>query len=395
MSGDALRLARLRAHTVPVSAKTAWIFVEACLSDGTVGFGEASLFGEEHAVNAEIAALDARLGAEGLAVTGPALAALDQMQMPAPRKILRTALEGALLDALARRADLPVATLLGGPFRDPIPCYANINRGIADRSPEGFAARAAEIVGTGYRAIKIAPFDGVRWSAMGPRTANGALDTGLARIAAVRARIGPAVKLLVDCHGRFNRALATTVLAELAPVGLYWIEDPLDERFAHADDHRAVREAAHRTGAMVAGGEALTNLAETVRFLALAGHDVILPDLRETGILEGMAMLRLGVESGVLASLHNPAGPVLDALSREVAAALPSFLILERQVGESALYDAVRGRPAAALCDGAVARDPGPGIGFTPDRAALDAAAATPLGVARSFAGIGGAGPDA
>ncbi|MCF3936674.1 hypothetical protein L1787_25105 [Acuticoccus sp. M5D2P5] len=387
------RLSRVVAHTVPVSVKTAWIIIEAVLADGISGFGEASLFGQEAAVLGEVAALNTALGDTGAGTVAPALALLDQVQMSPARGVLRTGLEGALFDALARRGGVPLTTLLGGPYRSGIACYANINRGIADRSADGFADRAAEVVALGYRAIKIAPFDGLRWTGdAGPMRAR--LEDGLARIGAVRERVGPDIDVLVDCHGRLNRAMALDVLVEAAPFGLFWVEDPIDLRRSQVDDQRAVRTAAHRSGTMIAGGEHIATIADATRLLADNGHDVVLPDLRETGIRQGIAILELCVQNGVQASLHNPAGPVLDALSRHVASALSSCLILERQVGESPLYDRLRGG-APSLADGVIALDDGAGLGFTPDRVTLAEAAKTPLAVADRFAGLGGAGPDA
>ena len=94
------------------------------------------------------------------------------------------------------------------------------------------------------------------------------------------------------------------------------------------------------------------------------------------------------------ASLHNPVGPVLDAVSRHVAAAVPSFLILERQVGETPLYDMLRGG-AVQLVHGAAEIEDGGGIGFVPDREVLREAAEMPIERTASFANLAGAGPDA
>ena len=97
----------------------------------------------------------------------------------------------------------------------------------------------------------------------------------------------------------------------------------------------------------LAGGERLTSMARLRDLLSRGGYDVVLPDLRDTGVRTGIAMLELAVASGIEASLHNPVGPVLDALSVHVAAALPSFSIIEGQVHESPLFDDIAGGSAA------------------------------------------------
>ena len=45
----------------------------------------------------------------------------------------------ALWDLAAKRAGVPVATMLGDAAPQSIPLYANINRAVTDRRPEGFA----------------------------------------------------------------------------------------------------------------------------------------------------------------------------------------------------------------------------------------------------------------
>jgi galactonate dehydratase len=118
---------------------------------------------------------------------------------------------------VAQQRGVSVAAALGPVLRDRIPVYANINRGIASRTPEGFAAQARRAIADGFRAIKIAPFDEVEL--YGDTAANlesSKLEPGLARIAAVRHAIGTDVELMVDCHWRLNRAAADVVLRAVA-----------------------------------------------------------------------------------------------------------------------------------------------------------------------------------
>ena len=54
-----------------------------------------------------------------------------------------------------------------------------------DRSPAGFAARAAEVAEQeGYRALKIAPFDGLNWARASHAEATRLLGAGIDRIKA-------------------------------------------------------------------------------------------------------------------------------------------------------------------------------------------------------------------
>ncbi|MHB2169697.1 mandelate racemase/muconate lactonizing enzyme family protein [Alsobacter sp. R-9] len=394
MSSASLRIVSVRGFTVPVSAKSVWIFTELVLEDGPSGWGEATLAGAEEAVLAEIGHADRLLAGHTVAGPGQAVAALRMANASLARVTVMRAIEQAFLDALARRAGMPLASLLGGPERTMVPVYANINRGITDRTPDGFARRAKEVVAEeGYRAIKIAPFDGLDRSRTPDAVAGERLATGLARIAAVRDAIGPDVRLLVDCHSRLTPVTARTVLREVERAGLFWLEEPLHERVYDAETARALRGFANDRGIRIAGGEELASLPEARDFLARGACDAILPDLRWIGIRSGMALLELADASGVGVSLHNPVGPVLDRISVQVAAALPAFMILERQVRESPLFDEVRGAPQV-LEDGAIRIDGAPGFGAPPVQAVLDRLAALGFTRPASLSGVSGAGRD-
>jgi galactonate dehydratase len=390
-----LTVRAIEAFTVPVSDKTVWIMLELRFEDGSSGWGEATLSGAEEAVLAEIRHAHALLAGKALAGPGEALSALRVAHPAEPRLIVMRAVEQAMLDALARRSGLSLAALLGGPERRAVPVYANINRGISDRSAAGFAARAREVVSDEhYRAVKIAPFDGLHWSRCDDATAMRLLTAGIERIAAVKEAIGAGAALLVDCHSRLSPVMARTVLREVGDAGLYWLEEPLDEEAFDPHTARALRSFANDRGIRIAGGEHLDSMAAARDFLSRGACDAILPDLRWTGIRTGMALLELAAASGVGVSLHNPAGPVLDRISIQVAAVLPGFLILERQVRESPLFDAVRGGPQT-LVDGGIAIDGTPGFGPEPDRAVLERCNRESLNRPASLAGIAGAGANA
>ncbi len=392
MSTNDPTIRHIRALSATVSAKTTWILVAVEAMDGVVGYGEATRYGSERAILTEIAKAAELLAGQGIATPNAAAQRLAQQQGSDARAGVGTAIEQALVDGAARRAEVPFADLLGGAARAKVPVYANINRGISDRTPTGFAARAAEVVAAGYTAVKIAPFDQLHWARQDRRDAATALAAGIARIQAVRQAIGPGADLMVDCHNRLSPILAAEVLRAVGDQ-LYWLEDPLSDGI-DAAAARSVRGQAHARGVRIAGGERLRTLTDTQTLLDRGEVDIILPDLRYTGVRRGLAMLDLAVGSGVAASLHNPAGPVLDRISLQVAAAAPSFLILERQVAESPLFDAIGGAPAV-LDAGALRLPAGPGFGPAPILSELREGLAEGATEPASLAGIPGAGPDA
>ena len=221
------------------------------------------------------------------------------------------------------------------PKRSAVGLYANINRGTLDRSPTGFAARAREVAKRGFDAVKIAPFDEAK-----PEASDAArLRPGLERIAAVRAAIGPDVRLMVDCHWRLSEAAAVEVLREVEPLKLYWLECPIAEDETNFAALRRLRSRANDGGVRLAGCEMMIGQAGFRPFLGAGIYDVIMPDVKYAGGLR--ELLRIGEEAArhnVACSPHNPSGPIAHAHSLHLSAHLPFFPFLEFQYGESPLF---------------------------------------------------------
>jgi galactonate dehydratase len=165
------------------------------------------------------------------------------------------------------------------------------------------------------------------------------LGAALVRIAAVRAVLGPEVRLMVDCHWRLSESAAAHVLREVEPLKLYWFECPLPEAEANFPALRRLRSQANNGGVRLAGCEMMIGRAGFQPFLDAGVYDVIMPDVKYAcGLRE---LLRIGAaaeRSGVACSPHNPTGPIAHAHSLHLSAHLPLFPFLEFQYGESELF---------------------------------------------------------
>jgi galactonate dehydratase len=380
-------------HAVPVSDKTTWLFLEVEFTNGSTGFGEASFFREESSVIANARHISEIVKQEALEPLEPALARFRTIHTPPSMRCTLSALEQAMLGAIAQTAGLPLGIMLGGNHRRSVPVYANINRGVIERSPESFAKAALMAKKLGYQAFKLAPFDGLRWQETEIERQKQLFDAGLARVAAVREAIGDDMQLLVDCHWRFDRPLANRAIGALSEFKPFWIEDMVDPGLASSRDQRRLRDLAHSKNILTAGGENVWTMRDAVELLNHGGLDVMLPDLRYTGILPALSILELAVAHGVKTSLHNPAGPVLDAVSLQVAAALPGLLIMERQVNESPLYDAVIEDPLP-LTNGNLEVTNAPGLGIEFDRQELKSHSMSADSADEGLRSVGG-GPNA
>jgi galactonate dehydratase len=223
------RLAAFRAWQARVSAATTYLFFEVETSEGRVGTGEATMSRDDQQVAGLAESLFREFVAGYPVAQIPALLTRSAAAVGLrPRRTAGTALSGlehCLLDLRGQVLGLPVYELLGGLQRERVRLYANINRGMfgTDRSPEVFAETAVRARDEGFQVVKIAPFDNVR-----PDTApdDPAVRAGIARIAAVRAAIGDAVGIFVDCHGRLGARTCHAILPELVDLRLGWLEEP-------------------------------------------------------------------------------------------------------------------------------------------------------------------------
>ncbi len=360
-----IRISQIAVTHVPVNHRGDWIFVTLTDASGRTGLGEASHSGDDAATTALIE----RVLADRIQRTewdDPAAAwgVLDAAA-PAgtPRRVAATAasaVEQALWDLRAQQEGVGLAALLGaGPETTSVPLYANVNRATVDRSPHGFAASARQAVEDGFRTVKLAPFDEVAYASPTHERRHLA-EPGLARVAAVRAAIGPDIRLLVDCHWRFDVSSALQVAESLAGLGVGCMEDPVPYEDG-PDDTLAVRRGAPLP---IATGERLIGAAAFVPFLDAGAADIYLPDVKHIGgIGELLKLAALSQDRGVWITPHNPSGPVSTLASASALASVSHAAPLEFAWGEVPWRPTVLD-PPERIVDGALLLPIGrPGLG--------------------------------
>ncbi|HVN33839.1 MAG TPA: mandelate racemase/muconate lactonizing enzyme family protein [Casimicrobiaceae bacterium] len=358
---------------VNVSPKTNWVFVAVTTDDGDTGWGECSLNGWEPLLVACAAMRAPRAVGCDIDDSGR-LARFTRCIPHSPggtvgRAVL-SAIEQACTDLRARRAGEPISALLGGLARASIPAYANVNRGISERSPAGFAAAATRAVAAGYRAVKVAPFDGVVAEDASSTPIEERIRVGVDRVFAVRDAIGTEVALLVDCHWRFDEARAVALVRNLAPAALHWLECPVSEHPSRFASIARLRRVAHDHGMRLAGGEGISGPDDAKAMCDAGLYDVLMPDIKYVGGCRGMlAIADICAAHGVAFSPHNPSGPIAHLASIQVCATVRSLQWLEHQWGESALFYDLIGGDVAPLVGGAFDVPTSPGLGAALDRA--------------------------
>lgn len=363
-----MRIAALDFLGVNVTPKTNWSFLLVRTDCGRTGTGECTLSNQEALLAAEAARLAANVVGEDARHRNRLARLIPHAPGGLVAHSLLSAFEQALQDLAGQRAGQPIHAMLGGALRDRIPLYANINRGAAPRTPEGFAAAARRAVAEGFRAVKLAPFEPMVWEDAADPAQRVAYAEGLARIAAVRDAVGREIDVMVDAHWRFSPGGAARLVQDVAPFALFWLECPASE--ANHPEIRRIRAMANDRGMRLAGAEALAGLAPYRTLIEAGCYDVLMPDMKYAGGHEEIRRIAaLAQTAGVEIAPHNPTGPVCHAHSVHLCATIPNLLPLEVQFGETDRFFTLVTGHDLRFDRGAARLSAAPGLGNVLDEA--------------------------
>jgi L-alanine-DL-glutamate epimerase-like enolase superfamily enzyme len=195
------------------------------------------------------------------------------------------AIDIALYDLKAKRAELPLAKLLGA-YRDSVRTY-NTSGGFLQAPIGEVTERASQSLAEGIGGIKI-------------KVGHPDSRVDLARVQAVREHLGPDVPLMVDANQQWDRPTAMRMGRILEQYGLIWIEEPLD-----AYDAEGHAQLAAALDTSIATGEMLSSVAEHISLIEHRSVDVIQPDApRIGGITPFLRLAHLADQAGLQLAPH-------------------------------------------------------------------------------------------
>ena len=295
-----------------------WIFVVVETDDGLIGVGEAT----------------------GGSETQPRVAAIQEIKHLVigmdPRnvheifhKLYLTAflkvtqamagIEMACWDILGKSLGVPVYTLLGGKVRDNVRVYAN-GWYSGERTPEGFAEKASEVVAKGYTALKFDPFGDAHMQMSRKET-----NEAKALIGAVREAVGDDIDILIEAHDRFSTYAAIEIGNWLKDYDVTWFETPV-----LSTDVSALVEVARRIPVRMIAGERMHAIHEFGEFLSHNVTDVINHEpLGVGGIWRSLQIAGIAEAHHAEIALHNAESPFKTMVALHIDAVTPNVFIQE------------------------------------------------------------------
>lgn len=325
-----MKVTDLETYLVDTQGLIKWVFVKLTTDEGLVGYGEAGNAFRERAQAAaiqelkplvvgrdpfEIRALWTQVYKTHLDVRGPSSLHVSAL----------AAIEVALWDIVGKALHAPVYNLLGGKCRDRVRAYlhAQVWGGEVEPGPEVYVELARARVAEGFSAIKFDPF----WFTA-PTDANISRDE-LRRVvrivAAVRGAVGDDVDMGIEFHAKFNTPAAIRIGQALEEFDPFFIEEPTG-----SEELDALRLVADNLRAPVASGERLVTRYAFKPMIDRHAADILQVDPgRAGGLLEARIVADMAEVACMPVIVHQPYGPIYDAMAVQLAAMIPNLLAVE------------------------------------------------------------------
>jgi L-alanine-DL-glutamate epimerase-like enolase superfamily enzyme len=264
------------------------LLVSVELVDGTRGYGEAApfpAFNGETQETARTAIRAAQAVVEGADVREWRRIALALPAIPGMTGSARCAIETALLDALTRRARLPLWAFFGG-----VATTLETDVTITTGSVAAAARATRAIVARGVTTVKI------KIGAGDPETTTiRTMEHDLARIVAVR-DVAPDARLIIDGNCGYS---ADDALRLLDMLSVHGIVPALFEQPVAQDDEAGLCRLTAARRVPIAADESAASAAAVARLAQTGAVDVINIKLMKCGIVEALDIAAIARAAGL------------------------------------------------------------------------------------------------
>ena len=265
---------------------------------------------------------------------------------------ITSGIDQALWDITGKCYGVPVYKLLGGPTRDRVRVYGQINEK------------------TGINAMKV----GLRGTKRSPFKYNEGMmfvEEVVERFKALRERVGKGVDIGVEFHGAVQPPTASVLIKALEPYYPWFYEE-----IVQALNVDVMAELAKKTHIPIATGERIFTKWGFKEILEKRAAVILQPDVCYAGGITELKIIA-GMAEAYYSPLapHNPQGPCSLAASMQIAASIPNFLIQERGDNE---YSDLLAKPLPPVSRGHRPLFTEPGLGITIDENKLMAQVGEP-----------------
>jgi galactonate dehydratase len=353
-----MRITEIETFTVGAGWKN-WLFVKVHTDEGVHGIGEGTLNGFIRTTEAGIRELEHLvIGQDPRRARAIAKRLLDSVSLDGGHihRTIIAAVEVACWDILGKSLGAPIHQLLGGRLRESILGYAN-GWYRAERSPEAFLDAAKAVIAKGFKAFKLDPFG----TAQG-FISEAELELAYAILRELRDKLPRDTLILIDVHARFTEAEALRAARRLAPLNLYWWEEPTTR-----ERQEAVHLVAQQSPIPVATGEMYDTVGQFFTLAERGGVNIFQPEpMSLGGIANTLAVADLALAHGSYIAPHQSGGPVATAVCLQLAACVPNFLIQEHfdAFNESWTRELVTWHPTIDRKSGHLSLPEAPGLGI-------------------------------
>lgn len=255
----------------------------------------------------------------------------------------KAGIDCALHDLCARALGVPLHNLLGGKVRERVP----ILRIVAIKSPADMAREAGKLIEQGYRYLKI--------------KVHGDVNEDVARVKAIRERVGPEAHLTIDANQSYSPKDAITAINRMTEFRLDLVEQPVSRH-----DLKGLELVTRSVSVVIEADEAAGTLDEIMTLVSNRIVDAVSLKIQKLGGLRNaLAAARICEAGHVKYRLGAHVGTRLgNAHAIHLAAALAG-VDYACELGEfSRMYN----DPFAGIevVDGMLAVPDGPGCGVEP-----------------------------
>lgn len=325
------------------SGREAWL-IKLTADTGAVGYGYAPatthLGSTLGGVEADLKLLAPKLIGRDPFDIEPILTDLDHRLHGAPSA--KGGIDCALHELMAQHAHVPLYKLLGGKFRDSVA----ILRILATKAPDKMADDAVALVAQGFRNLKV--------------KVDGNVATDVARVKAVRERVGPDVQLTIDANESYTIKDAILAITRMVDYGIALVEQP-----TKAQDLKGLKLVTDSVPVTIEADESAMSMEDVNRLIGDRIVDAIslrLPNLG--GLHRSLAVARMCEAAAIGYRLGAAVGSrLLAAQSLHLAVALPN-LTFACELGE---FDRLTDDPFGGIdvVNGALSLPDGIGSGVT------------------------------